>query len=346
MPIVLSVTRLLRIVFTLLAVSAAKPVVAEEWTSLRTPHFELLTTNSQADAQQTLQLLETTRAFFQQTTSLIPAGGKPVRIFAFRSREEYAPFRLQKTSFAHYLHSRRGDYIVLQDISPEHHRAAIHEYTHYVFRMAGLNLPIWLCEGTADLYSSLMIEGRTATLGSVLPSRYQSITQQALLPLSDLFAVDHASPLYNDAAKLPLFYGESWSLVHMLAFDKQYRAGFPAFLQAVSAGRSSAEALQETYHKTVSDVAADLRGYLPRLAENQTEQVLEPMQTAEPTVAAMTSFESNLAMADLLAAHRLTAGQARNRLEALQRSDRSNPQAEEILSYLAAQDAGTRTASR
>ena len=311
--------------------SLASPVPEQQWISLKTSHFEMYTTNSEQQARSTLEMLEGVRSFFEQTTSLIQADGKPVRIVAFRSREEYAPFRLQSTSFAHYLHSRRGDYIVLQDIAPEHHRAAIHEYTHYIFRMAHLNLPIWLCEGTADFYSSLEAQGNRSVVGGVLTSRLRSLEGVALLPLSTLFAVDHASPSYNDPAKVALFYGQSWALVHMLAFHPQYRALFPSYLQAVSSGASSAQVFQQLYRKSVEEVAADLQSYLPQIPGYQSVSEIRPVQHEEPCVVSLSEVEGAITMADLLAAHRSTANQAKNRLEALSSRSASNPKAEELL---------------
>lgn len=303
----------------------------------------MYTTNTEQQARLTLQVLENVRGFFEQTTSLIQPNVKPVRIVAFRSREEYAPFRLQSTSFAHYLHSRRGEYIVLQDISPEHYRAAIHEYTHYIFRMAGLKLPIWLCEGTADFYSSFEVQGTRSILGGVLPSRMRSLVGTEFIPLQTMFAVDHTSPFYNDPSKVTLFYGQSWALVHMLAFHPRYKQLFPKYLQAVSAGSSSEQAFQEIYCKSVAEVMVDLRSYLPQISSNQSVSEMNAVEHQAPVVTALSDVEGAIAMADLLAAHRSTAHEAKNRLEQLSGRNPGNPQAEELLAYLAAQDAGTKT---
>ena len=315
---------------------------SQAWISLKTPHFEIYTTNTEQQALLTLQALEDVRSFFQQTTSLIQPNMKPVRVIAFRSREEYMPFRLQSTSFAHYLHSRRGDYIVLQDISPEHRRAAVHEYTHYIFRMAGLNLPIWLCEGTADFYSSLDVQERRSTLGGVLPSRLRSLDGVGLVRLQTLFAVDHASPFYNDPSKVALFYGQSWALVHMLAFHPQYGGLFPNYLRDVSSGIPSGQAFQDVYGKSLAEVEADLLTYIPKIADNQTTLALHAVEHLTPVVTALSDVDGAITMADLLAAHRSTAQEAKNRLNELSGRNPGNPQAEELLAYLAAQDTGTK----
>lgn len=336
--------RILLILISLLSFCPTTKLDAQEWISLKTPHFELYTTNTEEQGRETLHVLEGVRAFFQQTTSLIGPTERPLRVIAFRSREEYAPFRLQATSFAHYLHSRRGDYIVLQDISREHRRAAIHEYTHYIFRTAGLNLPIWLCEGTADLYSSLEIDGTRAMLGTILPSRYRSVQEANLIALPELFSADTTSPLYNDAQKVSLFYGQSWALVHMLAFHPRYRAQFGGFLAAVSRGLTCEQAFEQIYGVRAGELADDLSRYLPHLGEQPLATDLQKITFDGAERALLSPVEAALTMADLLAAHRATAAKAKDRLASLTTEDKKSPRAEELLSYLAAQE--TRSARR
>ncbi len=296
------------------------------------------TTNTAADAEATLLILEQARSFFQQTTDLISASSRPLRIVAFRSKEEYEPFRLQSTSFAHYLHSQRGDFIVLQDIQPQHRQAAIHEYTHFVFRSAGLKLPIWLCEGTADFYSSLLMDGTTATVGGMLSARMRSLSEGELLPLQTLMAVDGKSPFYNERNKVGLFYAQSWALVHMLAFHESYRARFPQFIGAVNGGSGSEGAMQLVYGKTAGQVMADLRSYLPVMGSNRSVSRIVRVDCPEPAVSSLSEVDSALTLADLLASHRATAARAKGESVALRQRVAGNRLAEELPAYLAAQE--------
>ncbi len=305
---------------------------------MRTDHFEMSTTNPAADAEATLLVLEQARSFFQQTTDLISISSRPLRIIAFRSKEEYEPFRLQSTSFAHYLHSQRGDYIVLQDIQPQHRQAAIHEYTHFVFGNAGLKLPIWLCEGTADFYSSLLTDGETTTVGGMLSARVRSLSEGELLPLQTLMAVDGASPFYNERNKVGLFYGQSWALVHMLVFHESYRPRFAQFIGAVSGGSESERAMQLVYGKTADQVMADLQNYLPVMGSYRSVNRTVKAECRNPTVSSLSEVDSALTLADLLASHRATAARAKGELVALRQRVPGNRQAEELLAYLAAQE--------
>ena len=323
---------------------SCQPLAEQPWISVRTEHFQISTSNTAEDAQATLLALEQARSFFRQTTSLISDSPRPLRIIAFRSNEEYAPFRLGSTSFAHYLHSGRGDYIVLQDIQPQHRLAAVHEYTHFVFRNAGLKLPVWLCEGIADFYSSLLVSGNTATVGGMLTGRLRDLSQSNLLPLQTLITVNGASLLYNDPGKVGLFYAQAWALVHMLAFHDSYRDGFAQFIGAVNAGARSDDALHLIYRKTADEVMADLKEYVPVMASTQSATRMVKEDCESPTVSSLSEVDTVLILADLLASHRATAAKARHELVALTGRVPGNRQAEELLSYLATQDPGASAA--
>ena len=145
-------TRSLSFLLGIITVVFREPVIAAQWTYLRTPEFELYTTNSQAKGRELIELLDRTWAMFNtldciRAQDLRVPDHTPVRIIALSSRDEYAPFRLNPIAFAYFRHTGVRNDIVLQDIQPEHQQAIIHEYAHLVFRQTGLRLPLWLNEG-------------------------------------------------------------------------------------------------------------------------------------------------------------------------------------------------------
>ena len=172
------------------------PLLAAQWIHLRTPQFDLYSTNSESESRKLVDLLESIQTFmdavsFVQTSARQKTVRTPVRIVALSSRDEYAPFRLSPTAFGYFRHSRVGNYIFLQDIRPEHRQAAIHEYIHLILRQAGLTLPLWLNEGLADFYSSLRLDGLKTEIGAILPSRMRVLESNPLIDLEELFDVDH-----------------------------------------------------------------------------------------------------------------------------------------------------------
>ena len=117
---------------------------SEHWIRLTTPHFEMYTTNSEKQGTAALNVFEQVRYFFLENSQSQTAPGATVRIIAFRSEKEFNPYRFNEGAFAYYMPGRKADYIVMQDINPEHYQAAMHEYTHLIVQHSHLKLPVWM----------------------------------------------------------------------------------------------------------------------------------------------------------------------------------------------------------
>ena len=228
---------------------------AQQWIRLTVPRFELLTTNRESDARAFLRMLEECPSL--QINGLAGPeahSDKRIKVIAFQSKEEYAPYRLNENAFAHYLHGHLGDYIALQDIRREHYTAAIHEYVHFTIHQADLHVPLWLNEGLSDLYSSVRTTGQSSVVGQVLTQRWTTLQGQSWMKLKDLTPVKHDSSGYNDPRRVPLFYAESWALTHMLALGNGCSDRFPRFLKTMSSGAPVSEAMNSVYGKDLDQI--------------------------------------------------------------------------------------------
>ena len=306
----------------------------QQWISLSDSQIEILTSNSESEGQGVFQVIENAREFFE---SVLPAKHKqPVRIFAFQSKNEFAPYRLNSNAFGHFLHSPKCDYIALEDIKPEHYEAALHEYTHYVIKQADFHLPTWLNEGLADLYSSLESNGQQAIIGRLLPGRMFVLEGNPLMDLKPFLKATLNSPYYGEGDKISIFYAQSWALTHMLALDPPYSAKFSRFLQTVSSGVPSPDALLQVYGRNLQQVETDLKQYLPRMAANTASYPVQFRKSSiQPQVKALSNHEKMLALADLLAAHPATASKALQTLTELAKENPDNPLIEEKMGYAA-----------
>ncbi len=322
----------------LLACSAlsANLTAAEHWLRLRTPHFEMYTTNSEKQGTAALQVFEQVRYFFLENSHSKSAPDVSVRIIAFRSEKEYKPYRLNGGAFAYYLRSRKVDYIVMQDISPEHYQSAVHEYTHLIIEHLGLKPPLWLNEGLADLYSSLESRGNQAIVGRPIAGRVAVLFNQPWMSLPALLNVRPDSPYYNESNKMSIFYAESWALTHMVALGKGYQPRFSQFLTAMASGKSSADCFQEVYGKNLDQVTEDLHRYLKQSSvQAAIFNVKLPKAELEPEVTDASNVNVELALADLLASRPQTMAEAQDRLTKLAAENPADPDVEESLGYLA-----------
>ena len=121
----------------LLFATAGLAPAADDWIGFATPHFRLYTTNDEtppprpAHLRKRPLLFEKSGIFKSVPTSI-------VQIVAFRSEQEYRSHGVNPGACGYYQRTRRGDYIVMRDLEPEHHEIGVHEYTHFVFEHSGL----------------------------------------------------------------------------------------------------------------------------------------------------------------------------------------------------------------
>jgi len=326
----------MRIAAMFLFACALPALGAEQWIRLTTPHFELYTTEGEKRGRETILYFETIRSFFTQAA---PSGNGitdfPVRIIAFKSEKQYQPYRPNGAAFAYYTSSRTRDYIVMQDSESEHLPVAIHEYMHLMVHHLGLNLPAWLNEGWADLYSTLKPTGKQTQVGALIPGHIFRLQTDKWLDFHTLTTVDHKSPYYNEANRAGVFYAESWALVHMLYLTPEYRPKFTPFVKAILQGKTAEDACQSALGVPAKQVFEDLRQYFSRnqfygvnfavkLSKSEEEAELSPLAESD----------SDLVLADLLA----TTGKSEQAKASYERLAKANPDKPEIpqsLGYLA-----------
>lgn len=308
---------------------------ADSWIKVSSPNFEMYTTNSEKDAARALQVFEQVRYFFIESIRSQAVSTLPVRVVAFQSQREYAPYRLNAGAFAYYIRTHNRDYIVMQDIEPAHYPAVIHEYTHLIVAHLNLHFPVWLNEGLAEFYSSLEARGNQAVVGAAPPGRLALLQSTPWLDLKALLSIDQSSPYYNERDKMSIFYAESWALTHMLEFDDAYRTKFPAFLSAVASGKSAEDCFQNIYGKDLIAVASGLRASVdPSALRAGLVDVNLPHSVFETKSVPLPPLETELVLTDLLASRKQTWGEAAKRLHALDENHPDDVQVQESIAYL------------
>lgn len=86
-----------------------------------------------------------------------------------------------------------------------------HEYMHFLVSASGYDLPTWLNEGLAELYSTVEISDRSATIGRETVWCSMVLVSKNLIPLERLFEINEASPEYrNRKHGQGTFYAQSW----------------------------------------------------------------------------------------------------------------------------------------
>src|SRR5437899_12499362 len=92
-------------------------------------------------------------------------------------------------------------------------------------------MPVWFEEGTAEFYSTLNFERDRLRVGDSIESHLALLRKEPWLTADQLASVTQSSPLYNEAARIGVFYAQSWALVHMLNLGLAYCYGMPKFAE-------------------------------------------------------------------------------------------------------------------
>ena len=153
-----------------LLLPACLPAATDPWLKITSANFELYTTAGERAGRDLIRHFEQVRSFFLQAFGSRLSASRPARIIAFRNEKEYQPYRPNEFATAFFQPGAVHDFIVMSSASSEHYPVAVHEYTHLMIHQSGMELPPWLNEGLAELYSSLEPRGDKILVGQVIPA--------------------------------------------------------------------------------------------------------------------------------------------------------------------------------
>jgi len=247
----------------------------EKWIHAQTEHFDMYSAGSERESRRFLNELEQFQTAFQKLFGFSSVGQPRIIVMMFDSKSQLDPFRPEykgkaKDVAGYYLKRSDEDIIVLtveaQDRGDESGYSVIfHEYVHKLLHEQGYTPPTWLDEGLAQFYATMRVDQDSVEIGHPAERRLREIAHNAILPLDKLFAVTHASPEYNEAQQMGVFYAESWLLVHYLTCgtDKSVQGKFVQFLEGVDDLPEEREArFRQVYGRSYGEMEIALRSYL------------------------------------------------------------------------------------
>jgi tetratricopeptide (TPR) repeat protein len=139
------------------------------------------------------------------------------------------------------------------------------------------------------------------------------------MPLEQLMAVDHASPVYNEGDRRGLFYAESWAVVHYLTLGSRARDGQLArYVTLLASGTAPADAFQQAFQTDPRTLEREVREYVRLFAFPAVELTLgdkEERTAGRPE--RIQEWEAQGYLGDLLAHISSRADDARTYLEGL-----------------------------
>ena len=148
----------------------------DPWVRIASANFELFTTAGDRAGRDLVKHFEQVHSFFVGRFKMMSSDAtrKP-RVILFRSEKEFEPYRPNEFASAFYHPGEYHDFIVMNNSIGESRSVAVHELTHLMVHQIGLELPVWLNEGLAELYSNLEPTGSKIRVGRDIPGRMQTL---------------------------------------------------------------------------------------------------------------------------------------------------------------------------
>lgn len=246
------------------------PSPGDRWFALRTANFTLFSETTESKTREIALDLERLRAvLLRLRRSLTASSPVPTDLYVFKSSaafEPYVPLSNGKRMHidGYFQPTPDGNYISLTASWNSDPRPLIyHEYLHYFLNANFPRQPLWFDEGTAEFYRSFHATGSEAQVGLPVEEHIGLLRSRKMIPLEELFAVDHKSPDYNEALRQGVFYAESWALVHYLVQGNPARTPqLSRFLALLDQGKPRDEAFREAFQTDYATLFGELYAYV------------------------------------------------------------------------------------
>ena len=239
----------------------AGPCSAAPWLRIASRHFKLLTNAGERNGRQLLERLETVRHVFGESIGG-HARALPVYVFQFASEREFRRFEPKPAVRGFHQGAADRDYIAILGSGEEALRAVRHEYMHLLLGHGSATLPMWLEEGTAELYSTVELRPSGAVFGSPVRSHVGALASFKWIEGDTFFAATRNSPLLEHGNFAGVFYAQAWALAHMLNFSPAWRRNMPRFVESLDQGTPALPAFEPAFGLAPERALAELRNYI------------------------------------------------------------------------------------
>ncbi|HEV3485911.1 MAG TPA: hypothetical protein VG106_10925, partial [Vicinamibacterales bacterium] len=232
------------------------PAEDEPWIRVRSPHFDIISSASEAQTRTIADQLET----LASALTRFEQNAAPATIFVFAKRRESQPYfdlligREKTTVTGMYVRHDGGGTMFVDAAQRRFERTALHELIHDLLRQSDIAPPLWLEEGLAEYFGNAELRRNGIVAGGSIPEHVALLGRIERMPLEQLFAVKAES----ETATLPMFYAQSWAAVDWLMHLDRTRI-WP-FLQDLERGVATADALRTHYGKSLDEMEKAIRG--------------------------------------------------------------------------------------
>lgn len=296
-------------------ISLAAAPVTEKWTAVSSPFFTVLTP-AKADAARAWAIeLERFRLALQLVVNVPESRLRPVTVVLFPNDAAMRPFKPLENGqpqaisglFVNFCDSHMIQLSL--DGKPAQTRHTIfHEAVHWYSNAGEGELPLWLEEGVAEVYSTFSIgKDGSGSFGDVIPSHLKLLAKDKQWSIAQLIGTTRSSLEYNEGTRASRFYAGSWLAVHYLLFSQgpAGRASILRYLELRQRFGDTPEAFERAFGVNYAGFQAQLQRYLQG-GKYQVQRLNLPASEIERQLStrAATGAEVDLALGTLLVGSR------------------------------------------
>jgi tetratricopeptide (TPR) repeat protein len=323
------VKRLSVLFFAIATLGSATP--AQEWTTVRSPHFVVATDAGEKRAREIAARFEALRHVFEKQLSSEKLNSPvPLQILAFRNSKGFSQVGPTKdgkpdTGVAGVFQTGGDMNFIAIDLSTESGFPVVfHEHVHSVLHANYRHLPLWFDEGLARYYETTKIDKGHVQIGASPKYLDTFLYHRGLMPVVELFGITNESKIYGENSdRRVLFYDESWVVVHYL-FDKQKMGDFGKYMELTTNQHMPIpEAVEAAFGMTPKKFDTDIASYL-NLSLRQVFNIDDPETIDESGFIAqpLDSLDAEALIANM---HAHTKGREENALEEYKEILSKNP---------------------
>lgn len=239
----------------------------EKWHEASSENFLLVTNASPERAESLLLTLERFRAALGQVLpELRRWTSSRTRVYGFRDYDSLEPFlppsEPRGSRVAGYFRTGASESVIVLDLTggtPAFERILFHEYLHLALSLSERDLPVWFEEGLSEFYAGTRLGENEAEVGISDPRHRALLSRLPLMPFDQLLRIDEA----DDSD--PLFYAQSWALVHFLLVEApEGREHLARFLVLHESGVEPVAAFREAFGSEPGEIEEALQEYVRR----------------------------------------------------------------------------------
>ncbi len=249
------------------------PKADDVWIEVQTANFRFFSNAGTGATKRVAEDLEELRAALAQLTDFELQSPVPTFIYVFKSDRSFTPYKILYNDepgamSGFFVDRENANYIAIDAGSRDASAIVFHEYVHYVLANNFWWLPVWLSEGLAEFYQTFEVVNDTVYLGLPIDGHLATLRGSTLVPLPELLAAHHESPLYNEKDRKGDFYAQCWALTHYLVLgDPERRQQLGRFIAAIESGMPAETAFADAFGSEFEPIERAVRKHFrgPRI---------------------------------------------------------------------------------